>query len=113
MRARRRYNNYDHTSIKKGRYYIVDLRVLMNPVVLREEFKSRNEAKDWLDKRRTTIKPIQFQIERGKAIKDYNLPWITYYTNAGPKTKKRIKALYSLAGYYHGKPTRDIRTARN
>ena len=86
----------DRSKVLNNKYYIVDLRNIRRPQVIRNEvFNNPHDAKVWLRRRRLVINVIQFQIEKGKVIKEYNIPWLPYYVNAGDKVRKKISLLYS------------------
>jgi len=93
---------YDLSKIVKDLYYIVDLRVIHRPQVIRLEFKSFKLANKWLKSRSLKVNQMQFSIEVGKTILEYEIPYTTYYQNAGDRTKKLISLLYRESGDNRG-----------
>jgi len=93
---------YDLSKINPDYYYIVDLTRIHNPEVVRLTFKTKELAKNWLRTRSNAINKMQYNIESGKVILEYNIPFTTYYQNASYRTKRRLNRLFRESGDNRG-----------
>lgn len=86
------YAKHDLSAIKPHLWYIVDLRVPTNPMVVRNrKFKTKVKAKKWLSGR--NVLTSLFYICKGSMVLEYQVPWMTRGKNAGYKHRVRLNKL--------------------